>query len=554
MNESDFDPTSEMYSLVLAHLNGDASHPDMARLNELIASSEDGLDLYCQLVRDACDMREWAEAELERERIQANELSAGKRSTQLNGSISLAELPSVTRQDDAPMSLPIQPGPSTARHLPSLDLIQSFGGPRLRYAAAILVAISLAGLFLTSNNHLKSVRQSEATQANSVATVERISGDCKWVSSDDRLSEGAVLASGQEIRIEKGDVTVRFNRGARVTLLGPSRFTVKSPNSGALVVGCMRAFVPTSAYGFGLDLPNGKVVDLGTEFGVVVDDFGVSEVGVFNGKVMAHQQHGSSRRRPVELTKGNAIQWDETRSTRFDVALPRFGLNVVNPIFPSESAMSEAPELADDFDDESLDRDNWRTLGAVVEKQGSLQLGSNNGEIDRDNVPYLLTRREFDPAAGTILVTGKVSFSEPLHRFSGALSIFTRAVDRRGTFPRPSYAYLATGVRSTFWPVSTVRGQALRILVRPMGSGENVGLLGEEFASKGDTSKWAFALSDDGVNVSLTISKLNDPSVRKTVSCRSLFRGEANVIGIEGDPNGLILIDDLKIYQFAKTQ
>ncbi|MFC4993591.1 FecR domain-containing protein [Rubritalea tangerina] len=73
-------------------------------------------------------------------------------------------------------------------------------------------------------------------------------------------------------------------------LEGPAHYTITGDNHGQLAYGKFVAKVPKGAEGFTVDYPNGKVVDLGTEFGVQLDRNGDLSVGVFEGEVELHPQ------------------------------------------------------------------------------------------------------------------------------------------------------------------------------------------------------------------------------------------------------------------------
>ena len=427
--------------------------------------------------------------------------------------------------------------------------------PAVIASILLVAAIGVFSGLRTSQNetpHEEGVADVLPAIASNSAQVVWTSLDCNLASANSDVLEGTFLTDGQSIRIEKGEIKLHFKLGARVTLWGPSTFVVKSINAGILKSGNLTAEVAEDARGFTVDVPNGKVVDLGTKFGVVVDDFGVAKVGVFDGEVITYQNQRQGKERKVEsLTMGHGLQWDSIESKRFLIDRPSLPLS--NPAEESlfESRLSNLrPALADDFNDNNLDFDKWSILGSVEEKNGSLQLGGDTATSgNRGNVPYLLTKRQYDPSRGTIVITGNLIFRVPLDSNSGALSILTRAADRRGTFPRADYSYLATGVRSTFWPLNNEHGETLRILVRPSSDSVNVGLLGEDFSASRDSSEWIFQLVDDGINLSLTVIQKDDPEVRKTVSCRSLFKGSSNFIAIEGDPIASIRIDNLRIFQ-----
>ena len=60
----------------------------------------------------------------------------------------------------------------------------------------------------------------------------------------------------------------------------------------------MTARVPVPAHGFTVHSPQGKVVDLGTEFGVSVDGPGTTSVRVFSGDLTATCRRRGGPRSP----------------------------------------------------------------------------------------------------------------------------------------------------------------------------------------------------------------------------------------------------------------
>lgn len=98
-------------------------------------------------------------------------------------------------------------------------------------------------------------------------------------------SDGEPLHVGDRIATDEGLASLRFDCGAEVVLKGPAELVVVSPMRARLLRGTLTAQVQESAHGFRIDTPNSRVIDLGTEFGLSVDDEGDTEMVVFSGKV-----------------------------------------------------------------------------------------------------------------------------------------------------------------------------------------------------------------------------------------------------------------------------
>ena len=96
---------------------------------------------------------------------------------------------------------------------------------------------------------------------------------------------GSELSVGQQLDLVRGLAEITFRSGARIVLNGPAHFVVGSKLGGALQIGKLTARVPHDAHGFTVNTPAGKVVDLGTEFGVAVAGDHTMEVEVFVGEI-----------------------------------------------------------------------------------------------------------------------------------------------------------------------------------------------------------------------------------------------------------------------------
>ncbi|MCO6047115.1 FecR domain-containing protein [Aeoliella sp. ICT_H6.2] len=125
---------------------------------------------------------------------------------------------------------------------------------------------------------------------------------------------------GDTISTDDKITFLHFDCGVDVLLMGPAELSVVSPMRAELSKGTLTARVAESAHGFRIDTPNSKVTDLGTEFGVSVDDSGVTDTVVFSGKVaMEYRQLPTAEEsrstiplhkpsRSQLLTEGNALR------------------------------------------------------------------------------------------------------------------------------------------------------------------------------------------------------------------------------------------------------
>lgn len=173
-----------------------------------------------------------------------------------------------------------------------------FSRPLLVAAAVLLIAAGALWWTFARQNV-----PATPTPAEEVAWLVNAQ-DCRWA---DGTEPAGTMHAGTVLRVERGLVEVRFRSGARVVLNGPAVLELLSGNSARLLHGRLSARVPEPAIGFELLSPRGKVVDLGTEFGVAVADDGVTDVYVFEGKVVASAPANAA---PLTLNKNQVARLD----------------------------------------------------------------------------------------------------------------------------------------------------------------------------------------------------------------------------------------------------
>jgi hypothetical protein len=109
----------------------------------------------------------------------------------------------------------------------------------------------------------------------------------EWARADEpHPAEGDILASGR-LQIRSGRATLSMLEGVVLIVEGPADLDLISDARVFCRQGKLRARVPKGAEGLVISSPSAAVLDLGTEFGLNVQDGGKSQVKVFEGKVEA---------------------------------------------------------------------------------------------------------------------------------------------------------------------------------------------------------------------------------------------------------------------------
>lgn len=113
------------------------------------------------------------------------------------------------------------------------------------------------------------------------------------------------------LRLKSGVAEIEFFQGARLCIEGPAQIRLISAGEAFCQYGRFSAHVPPPARGFRINTPKGDIVDLGTDFGLDLNEAS-PEVHVFKGEVELHQAQTPVRK----LTTGTAAGLDQTGSNR----------------------------------------------------------------------------------------------------------------------------------------------------------------------------------------------------------------------------------------------
>lgn len=170
---------------------------------------------------------------------------------------------------------------------------------RRALAAAALLAFAVAGRVIF------------APEAAVVARVVRLE-TLRWAEGV-RLEEGHSIQAGTRLRFEAGLVELDVQGKGRMILEGPADLELAGPMRAVLHRGRVILRVNPAGHGYRLETSKGAVVDLGTEFGVVVDEQQRVETHVIDGEVEAIPEGG----RKVLLRKNDALRFSGGDGERF---------------------------------------------------------------------------------------------------------------------------------------------------------------------------------------------------------------------------------------------
>jgi hypothetical protein len=183
--------------------------------------------------------------------------------------------------------------------------------------AAALVGVALFSSAVTFGL-LKAVNGT-ASNFSHGPVVARITGtqNSVWQNEARRpVGYGSELYAGQQLMLREGIAEITFQDGATVLLESPARFVVNAPHEVELQEGRMAAVVPAESRGFRVHTRSLDVFDVGTEFGMMAQQSGASEVHVFNGILKADVLDNKGRAlRRIELNSSEAARVNPVSTT-----------------------------------------------------------------------------------------------------------------------------------------------------------------------------------------------------------------------------------------------
>lgn len=151
----------------------------------------------------------------------------------------------------------------------------------------------------------------EATpRAVFVAHIVEATSDATWAENSAPFDPTLRIGIGEQISLTSGVLRLEYYSGAQVILHGPAVFVPTGRASGHLASGRMTGKVSDSEVKeFHLSTPSAQVIDLGTVFGVAVNDPDNTDVCVFDGKVeVSSLGEAAAANQPIQLGEGMSVR------------------------------------------------------------------------------------------------------------------------------------------------------------------------------------------------------------------------------------------------------
>ncbi len=188
-------------------------------------------------------------------------------------------------------------------------------GRRFALKAAAVVILCLSILWLD-----RWIMRESAIQPRQVVAHLADQMNVKW---DDayRVPRDSGSMVQDRYRIMEGIVKIQFDHGAEVLIEGPAIYELVTARELTMSQGRCYVKVQPEGKGFTVNTLNSQIIDLGTEFGVLVDDTNKTQLHVFKGKTMLIAGLYRGKKTTCDVLAGRAREIDGDNASVHEIQL-----------------------------------------------------------------------------------------------------------------------------------------------------------------------------------------------------------------------------------------
>jgi len=150
------------------------------------------------------------------------------------------------------------------------------------WTLAAAAALVFGAFLVLKGGFLAPANETSDSVARVLASVE-----AEWEGGG--VAPGSYLQAGS-YHLLRGMTDLELAEGVKLSLRGPAVFELVNENRIHLTSGKLVARIPEQALGFLVTTPHSEIVDLGTEFGLEVNEAGHTDVHVIDGLVEVYER------------------------------------------------------------------------------------------------------------------------------------------------------------------------------------------------------------------------------------------------------------------------
>jgi hypothetical protein len=137
--------------------------------------------------------------------------------------------------------------------------------------------------------------------------------NARWADPATAMKVGTRLWTNQgSVILKEGIIAIQYDDGVEATIQAPAEFELLTPTEIAVSYGRVYAKVSDAGKGFTVKTRNSRVIDLGTEFGVLADVQGDTQLHVYKGKTRLIADGQRNEKKNIEVPAGRAMELQNT--------------------------------------------------------------------------------------------------------------------------------------------------------------------------------------------------------------------------------------------------
>ncbi|WP_193215092.1 LamG-like jellyroll fold domain-containing protein [Luteolibacter marinus] len=325
-----------------------------------------------------------------------------------------------------------------------------------------------------------------------VATVVRVGS----IDAASGIHEGMKIKAGDRLSLGSGLVELEMAGRGKMVIEGPAEVAWQGPMNASLERGRLLMRVTPQGHGYQVQTPGGKVIDLGTEFGISVDGAsGMVETHVLDGEI----QTVIGSQAPINLRKNDALRFGGGEQEH----IPADPGSFYSSLPPLTAEMPEMVHWTMDLVDGGIARASSRGFGG-----GSFDFVSMT--MDQGAAPQPIDGR----IGGAVAFDGKGSFMESGFRGIGGRNPRTVCFWAKvpaDLAPRESFGMISWGRYK-----DGTAGSVWQISVNPLAEDGPVGRL--RVGADGGTAVGSRDLRDgEWHHIAVVLYPVSSPNVGKHV-------------------------------------
>jgi len=381
-------------------------------------------------------------------------------------------------------------------------------------AVLLLIGLGILSMIYISHNYEIAAGKAATSEENSgsgggssgaLATAEKaepkkevapvvghISGmaDCRWADPY-LIPVNTRIRQGTKFALASGLMEITYTTGAKVILQGPCTYEVESPHGGYLALGKLTAKVTggrrpvgstksqanhkSAISKFVVRTPTALITDLGTEFGVEVDEQGITRSCVFEGsarvQLVASFTSGQQQQEAVVIRENESVQVAKVDENRVRLVLitdsannpPKF-IRKMPKVLIRQRFDSGIFPVGYEFSSQTTG------LGDAATMEGLWRVGTGSTPGATALMP-MVSDAHARSGTKSIVITRPVDGSDP-YKFEGYTTLVGTPISSGqfialGWFYRENYGETVNMV--SFWPKGPANGPGVVIFPTTIG-------------------------------------------------------------------------------------